>query len=114
GNIPNPEAKPSSADGTAPETVWESRTPPDNTKIGGPLGPLFGIGPLLGIGLRRARPPGGQRWAAWSGSGGESYPARPRGCGAATRVRSIFAAEGRPRLGGAPAVRRRGWCTAPG
>ena len=30
GPIPNPEAKPSSADGTAPETVWESRTPPDN------------------------------------------------------------------------------------
>ena len=30
GPIPNPEAKPSSADGTAPERVWESRTPPDN------------------------------------------------------------------------------------
>src|SRR3954465_4050873 len=29
GLIPNPEVKPSSADGTAPETVWESRTPPD-------------------------------------------------------------------------------------
>jgi hypothetical protein len=29
GPIPNPEVKPSSADGTALETVWESRTPPD-------------------------------------------------------------------------------------
>ena len=31
GPIPNPEVKPSSADGTARETVWESRTPPDST-----------------------------------------------------------------------------------
>src|SRR4051794_24772663 len=30
GPIPNPEAKPFSADGTAPGTVWESRTQPDN------------------------------------------------------------------------------------
>src|SRR3954451_2743803 len=30
GLIPNPEAKPLSADGTAPGTGWESRTPPDN------------------------------------------------------------------------------------
>ena len=30
GSIPNPEAKPFSADGTARETVWESRTSPDN------------------------------------------------------------------------------------
>jgi len=29
GSIPNPEAKPFSADGTAWETAWESRTPPD-------------------------------------------------------------------------------------
>ena len=29
GSIPNPEAKPFSADGTARETVWESRTSPD-------------------------------------------------------------------------------------
>src|SRR6478735_5499120 len=29
GPIPNPEAKPFSADGTALVTVWESRTPPD-------------------------------------------------------------------------------------
>src|SRR5690625_404121 len=29
GPIPNPEAKPLSADGTAHGSVWESRTPPD-------------------------------------------------------------------------------------
>jgi hypothetical protein len=29
GPIPNPVVKPFSADGTALETVWESRTPPD-------------------------------------------------------------------------------------
>src|SRR5437867_8802145 len=29
GPIPNPEVKPSSADGTALETGWESRSPPD-------------------------------------------------------------------------------------
>src|SRR3954469_12536161 len=29
GHIPNPEAKTLSADGTARETSWESRTPPD-------------------------------------------------------------------------------------
>jgi hypothetical protein len=30
GYIPNPEAKPYSADGTAGGTLWESRTPPNN------------------------------------------------------------------------------------
>src|SRR5215213_9799758 len=34
GHIPNPEAKPLSADGTALGTGWESRTPPDNTSKG--------------------------------------------------------------------------------
>lgn len=29
GYIPNPEAKPYSADGTAGGTLWESRTPPN-------------------------------------------------------------------------------------
>src|SRR3954465_15287802 len=36
GHIPNPEAKPFSADGTAPGTGWESRTPPDNHSRTGP------------------------------------------------------------------------------
>ena len=37
GPIPNPEAKPSSADGTAPDRVWESRTPPDKLPEQGPV-----------------------------------------------------------------------------
>src|SRR5829696_4787859 len=36
GHIPNPEAKPLSADGTALETGWESRTPLDNHSRRGP------------------------------------------------------------------------------
>src|SRR2546423_638403 len=33
GPIPNPEAKPSSADGTAPDRMWESRTPPTPNQL---------------------------------------------------------------------------------
>ena len=29
GTIPNPEVKPASANGTAPDRMWESRTPPN-------------------------------------------------------------------------------------
>ena len=39
GPIPNPEAKPLSADGTARETVWESRSPPDTHSQKGPPRP---------------------------------------------------------------------------
>ena len=53
--IPNPEAKPSSADGTALGRVWESRTPPDNlSEKAHPIGvALFcvsapGAGPTAG------------------------------------------------------------------
>src|SRR3954447_24682002 len=42
GHIPNPEAKPLSADGTALETGWESRTPPDNPLPKGPQPPGWG------------------------------------------------------------------------
>ena len=38
--IPNLEAKPASADGTAPGRVWESRTPPQHSSRGG-FGTLF-------------------------------------------------------------------------
>src|SRR3954451_19550149 len=38
GPIPNPEAKPFSADGTALGTVWESRTPPDKRSRNAPPG----------------------------------------------------------------------------
>ena len=40
GPIPNPEAKPDSADGTAPARVWESRTPPSTNPLVQPLGGL--------------------------------------------------------------------------
>src|SRR4051794_41649842 len=43
GLIPNPEAKPSSADGTAPGRVWESRTPPDSTSVMAHPGPGWAI-----------------------------------------------------------------------
>ena len=39
-SIPNLEAKPASADGTAPGRVWESRTPPQHSSRGG-FGTLF-------------------------------------------------------------------------
>src|SRR5687768_18422255 len=55
GPIPNPEAKPLSADGTAPETGWESRTPPNNTSMKGPHHPVRALHASLkrGIGARR-------------------------------------------------------------
>ena len=42
GPIPNPEVKPFSADGTAPETRWESRTPPNTLQEGPPPTPTRG------------------------------------------------------------------------
>ncbi len=42
GLIPNPEAKPASADGTALGRVWESRTPP-NSNITGKGHPEHGV-----------------------------------------------------------------------
>ena len=44
-SIPNLEAKPASADGTAPGRVWESRTPPQQPSKGGALGTLSSKGP---------------------------------------------------------------------
>src|SRR4028118_841877 len=62
GPIPNPEAKPLSADGTALETGRESRTPPDNHS---PKGPPH----TAGAGAPGAAgPPGGR--------GGEGRPPR--------------------------------------
>jgi hypothetical protein len=48
GPIPNPEAKAWHGDGTAPDRVWESSSPPHHTSQGGPQGlPFFipGHGP---------------------------------------------------------------------
>src|SRR5436305_6084253 len=55
GHIPNPEAKPSSADGTAPASVWESRTPPDNnvTVEGRPPGAALNCVCISGTAPRR-------------------------------------------------------------
>ena len=39
--IPNPEAKPHSADGTAPGRVWESRTPPQHNNTRPPQTHMF-------------------------------------------------------------------------
>src|SRR6476620_10195717 len=47
GPIPNPEAKPFSADGTALVTVWESRTPPDKHSRKAP--PLVGPSAFPGL-----------------------------------------------------------------
>src|SRR6478752_4646335 len=45
GPIPNPEVKPASADGTAPERWWESRTPPNIlSNRGHPRGGLCCVG----------------------------------------------------------------------
>ena len=47
GYIPNPEAKPYSADGTAGGTLWESRTPPNNYSKGWTLNFGSGSNPFL-------------------------------------------------------------------
>src|SRR3954447_18336112 len=43
GPIPNPEVKPASANGTAPDRMWESRTPPNNTSA---MGAIFSMAPI--------------------------------------------------------------------
>src|SRR3954454_11283037 len=43
GSIPNPEAKPNCADGTARGTLWESRTPPDILSRRPPGSPRVGV-----------------------------------------------------------------------
>src|SRR5688500_16746126 len=56
GSIPNPEAKPLSADGTALGTGWESRTPPDNHYRRGPsirAGAPFGMSLQRILGIER-------------------------------------------------------------
>src|SRR3954451_8457367 len=54
GTIPNPEVKPASANGTAPDRMWESRTPPNNNPPDGghhTMAPIASVGRVL-----RARP----------------------------------------------------------
>jgi hypothetical protein len=66
GPIPNPEAKPLCADGTARETVWESRTPPDNHYNESP--------PHHGVGFRHPHTTNGQH--ARQRGGPSPYPQR--------------------------------------
>src|SRR4051812_5604538 len=54
GSIPNPEAKPLSADGTAPGTGWESRTPPDIPSQTGPQPPGWGPVCIPGTSSRKS------------------------------------------------------------
>ena len=56
GPIPNPEAKPDSADGTAPARVRESRTPP-STNINWPGTATSGSGPVWFRFIGRSTPP---------------------------------------------------------
>src|SRR5438552_6637167 len=58
GPIPNPEVKPSSADGTALETGWESRSPPRHLRTRAAFGRLCS---LWGKGLGKSRRPKGLR-----------------------------------------------------
>lgn len=48
GPIPNPEAKPYSANGTATDRMWESRTPPQHTYTMTRQATLDGSFPLSG------------------------------------------------------------------
>ncbi|SRR5712691_8724067 len=73
GPIPNPEVKPSSADGTALETGWESRSPPRLLRTRAAFGRLCS---LWGNGLGKARGPQG----GWGpASAARTLDARPVG-----------------------------------
>src|SRR3954449_10009299 len=78
GLIPNPEAKPFSADGTARGTGWESRTPPDITPRNGvtatAVAPFLHVPATTGVLYRHkaqpGRPPGYFRARKYSGTAG--------------------------------------------
>src|SRR5215217_7361660 len=92
GHIPNPEAKPLSADGTALETGWESRTPPDK----------HSKGPSIRAGaLRHSR-----RMALRTGSAGDGQT-----FGWAAKNRQMLAVASRSGDGGSAAERT---CSEPG
>lgn len=82
GPIPNPEAKPPSANGTAPTRERKSRTPPEHTPPAraGPA-PQPGAHPHTGQThkhTRRTPPPHGRRDAAKAAKGEETQRGKPR------------------------------------
>src|SRR5690606_15477793 len=80
GPIPNPEAKPASADGTAPARVRESRTPPNNNVIraGGTTFEVVPPAPFLCCFLLRSH--GLLVTPRWPGRVHLALPARSRYC----------------------------------
>src|SRR5712691_8457022 len=82
GSIPNPEVKPSTADGTALETEWESRSPP------GTFGTIE-AGRDAGLDSRPAEP--ATRPAGQKGCRAEELPGLPLGqvAGDARRVELV-------------------------
>src|SRR5580765_5017995 len=82
GPIPNPEAKPFSADGTAPATVWESRTPPDTIPQGRSLAIHIASDLLWRFGVSERRwkfKYAGQEWLVVTGP--DEFKGKSRGRG---------------------------------
>ena len=97
GPIPNPEVKPASANGTAPDRMWESRTPPNITL---PMGAIFGWPPSLSWGSSFARPSNSSRGVRARGrrsSSVERGSARGRSQGGRPGSRAAACARRRPR-----------------
>ena len=101
GPIPNPEAKPPSANGTAPTRERKSRTPPEHTPTNRPRHPARGVAgprrwttpqperdrlgsvssgrsPAPNNRTRRTPPPHGRRDAAKAAKGEETQRSKPR------------------------------------
>jgi hypothetical protein len=124
GNIPNPEVKPSSADGTAGATRWESRSPREPPHRGRPRAASMHVqphpvlsGPIPGRRHRRrnrVRVAGGRRRRRWSrrpaairpADGGGNYRLgtwsgrrrrSPAGCAAMERPRASASRSGSQR-----------------
>ena len=58
GPIPNPEVKPFSADGTATERLWESRTPPDKHQQRPPSDVVACVSARVSAAIAKGRTPG--------------------------------------------------------
>src|SRR3954463_15515537 len=88
GLIPNPEAKPFSADGTARGTGWESRTPPDITSRNGvtaTAGPPF-LHTRTPVPFREKVPGDGKKYRGTALCGGRVSAATVGGSGRGAHV----------------------------